>query len=375
MIDPVRIAYILNTMVTGGAERLVMALAEGMIARGHAVEIVTLRAAADNELTASPTINRLGITRNPLTLPQGFLRGIHALRYFRPDVIHGNNFHGNLIARALRAFVPRAVVVSTIHNVFEGGAVRRLALRLTDPLSNHTAAVSDAAAETAIRRRVVPRNKCTVIANGIDVAEFAPDAERRKKVRRESRLAAEFVWLASGRLAPAKDFPNLLHAFAQVHAAAPNARLWIAGEGKLRYSQRLRALAANLNIGGSVEWLGLRRDIPALLDAADGFVLASAWEGMPLALAEAMAMEKPFVATDVGGARQLAAACGMLVPAGAPDRLAAAMLQEMSLPDEIRSAHGRAARERILQQFSIEQTIQKWESLYKLVAAHRASRS
>jgi glycosyltransferase involved in cell wall biosynthesis len=369
-----RIAYILNTLAVGGAERLVVALAEGMIARGHAVEIVTLRAAADNELATRVTVRQLGMTRNPLTLPRGFLRGVRALRGFRPEIIHGNNFHGNLMARALRVFVPRAAVVSTIHNVFEGGAMRRLALRLTDPLSNHTAAVSDAAAQEAIHRRVVPRSKCTVIANGIDGTEFAPDAERRKKLRRERGLAAEFVWLAAGRLAPAKDLPNLLHAFAQVHATAPSARLWIAGEGKRRESDRLRALAANLKIDGSIKWLGLRRDIPALLDAADGFVLASAWEGMPLALAEAMAMEKPFVATDVGGVRELAGACGMLVPAGAPDRLAAAMLKQMSLPEEIRCAHGRAARERILQQFSIEQTIQKWEALYQSVAGHRMSR-
>ncbi|HWE84540.1 MAG TPA: glycosyltransferase [Terracidiphilus sp.] len=370
-----RIAYILNTLAMGGTERLVVKLAEGMIARGHTVEIVTLRVAADSDMAASLVANRLGITGNPFTLPRGFLRGIRTFRAFRPDVIHANNFHGNLMARALRAFIPPAAIVSTIHNVFEGGAMRSLALRLTDPLSHHTAAVCETAVETAIHRRVVPRNKCTVIANGIDGTEFAPNAERRIRLRRENGLTSEFVWLASGRLAPAKDLPNLLHAFAQVHAAAPNARLWIAGEGNRRESQRLRALAASLEIGGSIERLGLRRDIPALLDAADGFVLASAWEGMPLALAEAMAMEKSFAATDVGGVRELAGPCGMLVPAGAPDRLAAAMLKQMSLPHELRSAQGKAARQRILQLFSIEQTIQKWESLYKLAVAHRANRS
>jgi glycosyltransferase involved in cell wall biosynthesis len=68
-------------------------------------------------------------------------------------------------------------------------------------------------------------------------------------------------------------------------------------------STAVQALAADL--GNSVRWLGLRRDMPALLDAADGFVLSSAWEGMPLAVGEAMAMEKSVVATDVGGVREL----------------------------------------------------------------------
>ena len=69
--------------------------------------------------------------------------------------------------------------------------------------------------------------------------------------------------------------------------------------------------------------------MPALLDAADGFVLASAWEGMPLAVGEAMAMEKPVVATDVGGVRELVGEAGVIVPAKSPESLAQAMLALM----------------------------------------------
>ena len=64
-----------------------------------------------------------------------------------------------------------------------------------------------------------------------------------------------------------------------------------------------------------MRWLGLRRDMPALLDAADGFVSGSAWEGMPLAVGEAMVMEKPIVATDVGGVRELVGDAGAIVEA------------------------------------------------------------
>ena len=362
-----RIAYILNTLAIGGAERLIVALAEGMIARGHAVELLTVLAAAENELPTSLAVHRLGITHNPFTLPRGLVRGVRALREFRPDVIHANNFHGNLVARALRVFVPHAAVVSTIHNVNEGGVARRLALRLSDPLSDRTAAVCESAAEAAIRQRVVPRSKCTVIDNGIDCAEFAPHADRRARQRAQAGLNPEFVWLAAGRLAPAKDYPNLLRAFAQVHASAPDARLWIAGEGKRLYSEHLRRLAVSMGIGASVRWLGLRRDIPALLDAADGFVLASAWEGLPLALAEAMAMEKIVVATDVGGVRDLAGNSGQIVRARNSGSLAAAMLRLMREPPEIRRALGRAARARILDRFSIEENISRWEALYESV--------
>lgn len=350
-----------------------VALAERMEARGHAVSMVVLGAQAGDDLPASVTVHHLGLTRNPLTLPRMLFFGVHVLRAFQPDIIHGNNFHGNLLARGLRIFIPRARVVSTIHNVYEGGRARSLALRLTDSLSAHSAAVCHAAADAAILRREVRRPKCSVIANGIDCEAFAPDGERRSSERSRAGLTSEFVWLAAGRLAPAKDHPHLLHAFAQVHAAAPEARLWIAGEGNRRYTALLHTLAGQLGLGASVRWLGLRRDIPALLDLCDGFVLASAWEGMPLALGEAMAMERALVATNIGGVRELAGECGVMVSANKPALLAAAMLRQMRLAPEIRSAQGRAARNRILLLFPIEASADRWEELYCRIAETSAA--
>lgn len=364
-----RIAYLLNTLATGGAERQIVALADRMIARGHAAEIVAVREPAADELRSSAAIYHLGLRRNPASLPGAFLRAIHNLRAFRPDVIHGNNFHGNMLARALHIVFPSVRVVSAIHNVYEGGSLRRFALRLSDWLSDHTAAVSEAAAREAIRRGVVPASKCSVVANGIDCAEFAPDAERRVRERARAGLAGEFVWLAVGRLVPAKDYPNLLRAFAQVHAAAPEARLWIAGEGKQRYALHLRKLASRLDISSFVHWLGLQKNMPAMLDLADGFSLSSAWEGLPLALAEAMAMEKPLAATDVGGVRELAGDYGEIVPARNSDALAAAMLKRMRETPELRQSLGRATRERILARFTIEASAARWEALYVAILA------
>ncbi len=368
-----RIAYVINTLAIGGAERQIAALAAFMTARGHAVEIFALREHAADELPCAAPVHHLGFRRNPASLPGALVRAATAVRAFRPDVIHSNNFHGNMLARLLRLLLPRARVISTIHNIYEGGAMRRLALRLTDPLSNHTAAVSQAAAEEAIRRRVLPRSKCSVIPNGIDCSEFTPHPERRMCQRGQFGLATEFVWLAVGRIAPAKAFPNLLRAFAQVHAAAPDARLWIAGEGKSEYSDSLHEMAKASGIEACIRWLGLRRDIPALLDLADGFVLSSVWEGLPLALGEAMAMEKPFVATDVGGVRELAGDCGEIIPAGNAEALAAAMLKLMQNPPEFRRSQGCAARERILAQFTILESASRWEALYQRVLAPRGN--
>jgi glycosyltransferase involved in cell wall biosynthesis len=115
----------------------------------------------------------------------------------------------------------------------------------------------------------------------------------------------------------------------------------------------------------NVRWLGLRRDMPALLDAADGFVLASAWEGMPLVVGEAMAMEKPVVATDVGGVRELVGEAGAVVPAKDSEALASAMVQWMRCDIDERASRGRAARVRIEAGFSMDARTDQWVALYR----------
>jgi glycosyltransferase involved in cell wall biosynthesis len=322
--------------------------------------------------TAIRTLH-LDVRKTPASALRGFIRGRAFLREFRPDLVHSHSFHANIFARLLRLAGLPFVVLSTVHNVYEGGWWRMIAYRLTDRLSRRTVAVSQAAAERFIRLKAVPARKCSVILNGMDVNEtdfagFAPDAERRARVRAEMGIAAgsaEFIWLAVGRLAPAKDYPNLLRAFAAVRAKKPDAQLWIAGDARGDERAPLESLATELGIGANVRWLGLRRDMPALLDAADALVLSSAWEGMPLAVGEAMAMEKPVVATDVGGVRELVGDAGMVVPAKDSRALAEAMLATMDQSREELAARGSAARERVLSHFSIDATADMWEALYE----------
>jgi len=176
--------------------------------------------------------------------------------------------------------------------------------------------------------------------------------------------ANDFIWLTAGRLTAAKDYPNLLRAFAHLHCEETRSQLWIAGESNSRMSKTLEILAEQLHLGSSVQRLGLRDDMPALLDAADAFVLSSAWEGMPLVVGEAMAMEKPVVATDVGGVRELAGDVGHVVPPGNPQALAAAMLRVMHTPQDQLQTIGNTARERIRRHFDINIKADVWAALY-----------
>ncbi|HEY1768166.1 MAG TPA: glycosyltransferase [Terracidiphilus sp.] len=362
-----QIVYLLTSLGIGGAERLTLALAERMRERGHAVAVFTLRPRLEHEWPTTLPVFRLGMRRTPVSFLAATMRARRYLRDLRPDLIHSHGFHANIFARLLKLLLAQPKVISTIHNVYEGGGLRMWAYRCTDPLSRRTAAISEAVASRFIALRAVPASKCTVIANAIDLAALTPDPAIRRETRARLGAGSDFIWLAAGRLTPAKDYPNLLRAFAHLRATHPQARLWIAGEGSSAQLAGLDALAEELGLTDGLQWLGLRRDLPALLDAADGFVLGSAWEGMPLALAEAMAMEKPIVATDVGGVRELVGETGHLVPPHHPELLAQAMQTVMAQSSEDRAAQARAAHRRIQQNFSMETRAEEWESFYNQI--------
>ena len=366
-----RIVYVLTSLAMGGTERQVLGIAGRMAARGHAVALLVLKSRGPDSCATELEVTYLEMDKTVGGLIGGLRRGAAFLGAFQPDVIHSHNFHGNIFARLLRLIYPYPQVrlISTIHNVYEGGWPRMLAYRLSDRLARLTTAVSGVVAERYIRQKAVPGSKCVVVTNGIEIAEFAPEAQRRAAMREQMGVSDEFVWLSVGRITPAKDFPNLLEAFGRVWRAFPESQLWIAGEGADHGSAKRKAVLVGMPHGvmDRVRWLGLRHDIPALLDAADGFVLSSAWEGMPLALGEAMAMAKPAVATDVGGVRELVGDAGTIVAAKDSNALAEGMLAMMRLPAEARAALGGHARERVCQCSTMDAKADEWEAMYRSV--------
>jgi len=360
----VRILYILTSLGIGGAEKQVIDLAERMATKGHSVAFLVLKHSSEEWPVKLPVL-RLNMAKTPL----GILRGLRFARkfvaLFHPDLIHSHTFPASIFARLLKCMLlmdgPALRLINTIHNVHEGGWHRMLIYRLTGPLANSVTAVSTAAAERFVRLRAVAATKLRVLTNGIDSEVFSPDRSRRRRTRVSMQTGKAFVWIAIGRLVEAKDYLNLLRAFEKVRRVYPASRLWIAGEGD---TAEWRVEHLNGTEDGGVEVLGLRRDVTDLLDAADGYVLSSAWEGMPLAVAEAMAMEKPIVATDVGGVRELVGDAGLIVAPKDSVALAEGMTKVMGMDEFERRAIGKRARERVMHRFSIDAKAVEWEQLY-----------
>jgi glycosyltransferase involved in cell wall biosynthesis len=252
-----------------------------------------------------------------------------------------------------------------MHNQDEGHQWRYYAYRLTSPLADATTTVSQVALEEAIRRHAAPANGIRVVHNGIDSQKIGPDATLRADTRRALGITDEFTWLSVGRLTEAKRHVDLLAAMRIVSDSLPGGRLLIAGVGPLH--SRLESEIERAGLSRTVSLLGLRDDVPALMQAADGFVLSSAWEGLPMVLLEAGASALPIVATDVGGSAEtvLPGTTGWLVPPRRPRSLADAMIRVMAVSPEERREMGARSREHIIRYFDMAAIADQWEAIYR----------
>ena len=365
-----RVLFLSTIMGMGGADQQLLTIVDGLRARGHEVMIVSLASLGPMGLEA----RQLGIATESLEMrrgvpdPRGLVRLARLVRAWRPDVLHSHMVHANLMARAVRLMAPVPALVSTIHNVYDGGRLRMAAYRLTNGLVDQMTIVSQAAADRFIAERIIPKELLRVFPNAVDTDRFrSVPPGTRESVRGSLGIEGQFAWLAVGRFEVAKDYPNMLHAFARVHERHPEALLLVVGRGSLQ--PEAEALTRALGLAGSVQFLGVRRDIPEVMSAADGYVMSSAWEGMPIVLLEAAAAGLPIVATQVGGNPEVVRdeESGFLVPPRDPEALGEAMLRLMGLSDAARRALGDRGSEYIRTHYGLSRALERWEELYREV--------
>ncbi len=362
-----RVLFVITGLSVGGAETQLCRTAIQLSRRGWKVRIVTLlppKAYVEELKRWDIPVATLNIQRKRPD-PRPALHLSRIFRAWKPDIVHSHMVHANLLARASRLLVPVPVLISSARSIYEGSRLREILYRLTDPLCDITTHVCQAGAERYVRIGAVPAHKMRHIPNGVDADAFRPDPSLREQMRRELGMERAFVWLAVGRLETPKDYPNLLNAFAFIYRQHSDSRLLIAGDGPLRVD--MENLASSLGIETAVRFLGVRRDIARLMNAADAYVMSSSREGLPNVLLEAHATALPIVATDVGGNREAVrdGVSGIIVPPRDPSALAEAMIRLMQMDTSHRREMGEAGREHIVQNYSMEAVVQRWEQLYR----------
>lgn len=347
----------------GGAERQVLDLADRFVCGGHVVRIayltgpVLLRPVCD-----SVGLSDLRVKKSIFGLFIGLFNLVALIREFRPDVVHSHMVHANILSRLSRILVRFPRLICTAHSNNEGGRLRMLAYRVTDALADCSTNVSVEAVAAFEKNKAVPAGRMIPVLNGVDVEKFKPDILARQQLRGELGLTGKKVFVAVGRLVDAKDYPNLLRSFVSVYEREPDAVLLIVGGGPLE--NQLEELAFEFGISKAVRFLGVRHDVPKVLNAADIFVLSSAWEGFGLVVAEAMATELVVVATDCGGVAEVIGECGFLVPACNSQELAKAMLDALALKEDEIAEIGKSSRKRVVDKYSLDAVVRRWIEIY-----------
>jgi glycosyltransferase involved in cell wall biosynthesis len=353
-MSPARVAYVIATVGTtaGGTGRHVAMLAEGSAGRGLAVSVLGPAAARGLFPAADFAPVEIAERPHPARDAAAVLRLRRLLSRAAPDVVHAHGLRAGAAA-ALALARPsggrlsggqaggaprRPALLVTVHNAAPSGAVARAVyLALERLTARRAAAVLCVSPDLADRmRRAGARDVALAVVAAPPTVP--PSAEAIEKAQADIGAAGRPVVLAVGRCAPQKGFDVLLEAMIAMPGRDPAPLLVIAGEGPAAGSLAARAREA----GTEVRFLGPRRDVPALLAAADVVAVPSRWEGQPLIAAEALRAGRPIVASRVGGMPALTGDDGaLLVPPEDPARLAAALravLDDPELAGRLRAA-------------------------------------
>lgn len=357
-----KILFVITSLGMGGAEHVVVNLADELSGLGHEVKIAYLT----GQVLVSPKSSDIELI--PLgmdgikSLPLTYFKLIRLNSKFKPDVIHSHMFHSNIITRLLRLAVKVPRLISTAHSTNEGGKLRMLAYRYTDGLADVSTNVSKEAVNEYIRKKASNPHKMIPVPNGIDTKKFFFDTGIRDSIRAQLNVADKKMILCVSSLSEAKDYPNLFSAIALLKETRQDFKVFIAGDGPLKDS--LNKIVEELGIDDSVSFLGVRRDIKELMSASDIYAMSSAWEGLPMVILEAMACERFVVATDCGGVRETIGSDGIVVKTKNPKHLYLELDNALNMSDEERSSTGAAARQRIVDNYSLDTNVKSYLNLY-----------
>jgi glycosyltransferase involved in cell wall biosynthesis len=349
-----------------GAEAALLALIGGLDHSRWRPTLVHYRAPGIEPLVAAA--RGLNVETWPVpSMPHGVEGAIRALSFMRalrerrPHIFHAY-LTWPLAAKnpLLAAIVARCpAVVATVQLYMDVSVTRPMLLqqRLIGagvdrfvPVSCHNAGSLEALLKW-------PRRKMHVIPNAVDPDPFMrePNLDLKRALSGGRPLI-----LTAARLDRQKGQRYLLQAATQV----PEAVFALAGDGPDRAA--LEELADELEVRDRVRFLGRRSDVAELLAACDVFVLPSLYEGLPISLLEAMAAQRPVIATAIGGTDEVVIDehCGLLVPPAKPSALAAA-LRRLLADEALRRRLAIAARDRVINDFSVPEMVSRVTSLYE----------
>ncbi len=376
------VLYLIDSLVPGGAERSLAALAWEYRARGLRLSVAFLhgRPGLQSELLAA------GSELFPLQASgfPGWIREARLVaRDLKPDLLHTTLFQADLVGRVAGA-AARVPVVSSLVNPEYGKeqlADRNLTawkVRAAQAVDVVTAravtrfhSLSAYVADLMAPRLLVPRTRIDVVPRGRDPEHLGERTPERAAAARDTLEVdrSRPIVVAVARQEFQKGLDLLLRAMPHLLKEVPDLALMVAGRPG-RLTPVLHAQIAELGITDAVRFLGVRTDVADLLCAADAFVCPSRWEGFGGALIEAMALRAPVVAFDIPAIREVLGdeAHAMIVRPGSPEALAQGIAS--TLQDRVAAtARVERAHRRFLDHFTVSAVADGMISFYERALA------
>ncbi|MGH9750997.1 MAG: glycosyltransferase [Candidatus Polarisedimenticolia bacterium] len=367
-----RILQVISTLLPGGTELSVLRLIRSLDRERYEFHVVWLR----DEPLLKPEFEAAGARVTGVGLrakadPRALWRLARTVRRERIELVHTHMDLADWYGAAAARMGGARALVSTKHNADEFRTRRTwkrppflLLERLSYAAADAVIVVSEGLRAFLRRSEHLPSGKLIVLPNAVDpgIATAAPPRERARALLGLHDF--DPILGTVGRLAPQKGQIDLLRAMPEVLRAFPGAACVLAGDGPIR--AELEQETRRLGIAGRVVFLGFRSDVPAVLRALDLFVLPSRWEGMPLALLEAMALGLPVVAARAVGTGEVVrdGENGLLVEPGDVAGLAAAIVALRRNPE--RAARlGEAGRRAVVERHSLEAAAARVDRLYR----------
>jgi len=390
-----RIAHVITRLILGGAQENTVLCCEDLL-RDYGDDVLLItgpplgpegslleRARAGGvPLEIIPELQR---PIHPWRDAISYRRIQHALRRFRPEVVHTHSAKGGILGRAAAWSLGVPAVVHTVHGApfhpYQGRAGRLLFQACEHWAARRCHAmvsVADAMTDLMVAAGVAPREKFTTIYSGMEVEPFLRSGEHRDRVRRELGYGPQHVVIGQiARLFHLKGHEDVIRAARTVIDAEPSARFLLVGDGMLR--ERLQRQIAAAGLVGHFQFTGLAppERIPELLAATDIVVHASLREGLARVLPQALIAGKPVVSYDIDGAREVVIPnqTGFLVPPPLPrawkrgqsplgsDGLATALKRLVADP-ALREHFGREGSRRFTDLFRHERMTARLRELY-----------
>ncbi|MFC2078686.1 glycosyltransferase [Candidatus Bipolaricaulota bacterium] len=293
----------------------------------------------------------------------------HLIRDGHFDIIHTHHNLMGMLGMLLGKLASIPVLVHSVGTMYSRLSIlTKLFHMITFLLADSVVCVSRSVKESfGLFSRTLLKKKLAVIRNGIDVSGVESYASFGQEKRAEWGFGPqEFVIGNVARLIPLKDQETLIRAVSQAYKRHSNIRLLIIGRGRLKKS--LEKLARNSGLEKSAIFAGnvIQTEVYRTLYALDMFVMTSLWEGLSAAVLEAMGAELPVILTDIPSFRETIEdrVSGRLVPTKDVDALSSTIKEMMDNPREAREM-GKAAKERVIRTFSIKETAEAYEALYR----------